>query len=55
MRNGYANWEKGSIVTYHLVIFDFDGTLADSFSWFFHVFDTLAERSRFPLCLAVFC
>ena len=29
------------------MIFDFDGTLADSFPWFLHVFDTLAERYRF--------
>ncbi len=34
-------------MTYTLVIFDFDGTLADSFPWFLHVFDTLAERYRF--------
>ncbi len=34
-------------MTYKLVIFDFDGTLADSFPWFLHVFDTLAERYRF--------
>jgi phosphoglycolate phosphatase len=32
---------------YQLVIFDFDGTLADSFPWFLHVFDTLAARYRF--------
>jgi phosphoglycolate phosphatase len=32
---------------YQLVIFDFDGTLADSFPWFLQVFDTLAERYRF--------
>ena len=36
-----------SVVTYHLVIFDFDGTLADSFPWFVKVFDTLAERYHF--------
>ncbi len=34
-------------MTYQLVIFDFDGTLADSFPWFLGVFDTLAERYRF--------
>ncbi len=34
-------------MTYQLVIFDVDGTLADSFPWFLHVFDTLAERYRF--------
>ncbi len=32
---------------YKLVIFDFDGTLADSFPWFVQVFDTIAERSRY--------
>jgi phosphoglycolate phosphatase len=39
--------DKRNIVTYKLVIFDFDGTLADSFPWFLHVFDTLAARYRF--------
>lgn len=39
---------KENAVTYKLVIFDFDGTLADSFPWFQRVFDTLAERYRFP-------
>ncbi len=34
-------------MTYKLVIFDFDGTLADSFPWFVKVFDTLAERYRY--------
>jgi phosphoglycolate phosphatase len=32
---------------YHLVIFDFDGTLADSFPWFLGVFNTVADRYRF--------
>lgn len=32
---------------YPLVIFDFDGTLADSFPWFLEVFDHLAERFGF--------
>ena len=32
---------------YRLVIFDFDGTLADSFGWFLDVFDTVADRFRF--------
>ncbi|BBF82200.1 HAD hydrolase-like protein [Asticcacaulis excentricus] len=32
---------------YRLVIFDFDGTLADSFPWFLEVFDHLAERFGF--------
>jgi phosphoglycolate phosphatase len=40
-------WGKDSDVTYKLIIFDFDGTLADSFPWFVQVFDTLAERYRF--------
>jgi phosphoglycolate phosphatase len=30
-----------------LVIFDFDGTLADSFGWFLDVGDALADRHRF--------
>ncbi|MBW8732820.1 MAG: HAD hydrolase-like protein [Asticcacaulis sp.] len=30
-----------------LIIFDFDGTLADSFPWFLDVFDTIADRFRF--------
>ena len=29
---------------YRLVIFDFDGTLADSFGWFLDVFDAVADR-----------
>jgi phosphoglycolate phosphatase len=32
---------------YKLVIFDVDGTLADSFPWFLSVFTTLAERYRY--------
>ena len=32
---------------YRLVIFDFDGTLADSFGWFLGALDQLAERHRF--------
>lgn len=38
---------KDDNVTYKLVIFDFDGTLADSFPWFLDVFDILAERFKF--------
>jgi phosphoglycolate phosphatase len=30
-----------------LVIFDFDGTLADSFGWFLDISDALADRYRF--------
>lgn len=30
-----------------LVIFDFDGTLADSFPWFLDTFDTIADRFDF--------
>ncbi len=32
---------------YDLLIFDFDGTLADSFPFFLQVFDTLADTHRF--------
>ena len=32
---------------YRLVIFDFDGTLADSFPWFVRVFNEVADRFRF--------
>lgn len=32
---------------YKLVIFDFDGTLADSLPWFIEVFDTLADKFAF--------
>ena len=34
-------------MTYKLVIFDFDGTLADSFSWFVHNVNRAADRFRF--------
>jgi phosphoglycolate phosphatase len=30
-----------------LVMFDFDGTLADSFAWFLEVSDAIADRFRF--------
>jgi phosphoglycolate phosphatase len=32
---------------YKLVIFDFDGTLADSFPWFIHIVNTVAARYNF--------
>jgi phosphoglycolate phosphatase len=32
---------------YQLVIFDFDGTLADSFPWFMEVFDQISDRFHF--------
>ena len=32
---------------YKLAIFDFDGTLADSFPWFVEIFDLVADRYRF--------
>lgn len=32
---------------YRLLIFDFDGTLADSFPWFLRVFNEVADRYRF--------
>ncbi|CCG41707.1 HAD hydrolase-like protein [Magnetospirillum molischianum] len=34
-------------MTSRLVIFDFDGTLADSFGWFLTVLDDVAKRYRF--------
>jgi phosphoglycolate phosphatase len=34
-------------VTPQLIIFDFDGTLADSFGWFLDVADQVADRYRF--------
>ncbi len=35
------------MMKYKLAIFDFDGTLADSFPWFLSVFNTVADRYRF--------
>src|SRR4051812_41545066 len=32
---------------YKLIIFDFDGTLADTFPWFLQVANTVADRYRF--------
>jgi len=34
-------------VTYRLVIFDFDGTLADTFPWFVSVIDEVADKFQF--------
>lgn len=34
-------------MTYDLAIFDFDGTLADTFPFFLSVFNTIADRHRF--------
>ena len=34
-------------INYKLAIFDFDGTLADSFPWFLSVFDEVADRFEF--------
>jgi phosphoglycolate phosphatase len=36
------------MIHYRLVIFDFDGTLADSFPWFASNFNDLADRYRLP-------
>jgi len=33
---------------YKLIIFDFDGTLADSFPWFISIYDELAQRFKLP-------
>lgn len=39
-------------MSYQLVIFDFDGTLADSFPWFLHVVNTVAHTYHFnPILL----
>lgn len=39
--------EQDVTTRYRLVIFDFDGTLADSFPWFIGVVNGVAERYRF--------
>lgn len=39
--------QKGSDARYELAIFDFDGTLADSFPFFVSIINTLAERYSF--------
>lgn len=38
---------QGSAPPYRLAIFDFDGTLADTFEWFLSVADQTADRHRF--------
>lgn len=38
---------------YKLVIFDFDGTLADSFPWLTGVVDRVAEKFQFPKTVCV--
>ncbi len=35
-------------MNYRLVIFDFDGTLADSYGWFLSVFEDLSKRFQLP-------
>jgi phosphoglycolate phosphatase len=37
----------GGAMQYKLVIFDFDGTLADSKAWFLEIVDEVADRFRF--------
>ena len=39
--------ERDGTVKYRLAIFDFDGTLADSFPWFVRVVNGVADRYRF--------
>ncbi len=39
--------EQDGAVKYRLAIFDFDGTLADSFPWFIRVVNGVADRYRF--------
>jgi phosphoglycolate phosphatase len=39
--------EQDGAVKYRLAIFDFDGTLADSFPWFVRVVNGVADRYRF--------
>ncbi len=39
--------KKHLVVKYDLVIFDFDGTLADTFQWFIGVINDVADRYRF--------
>ncbi len=39
--------DRAQLPRYDLLIFDFDGTLADSFPFFLEAFDTLADAHRF--------
>jgi phosphoglycolate phosphatase len=45
MKDAHSTHEKGvaESLTYKLVIFDFDGTLADTFPWFLSVVDQVAD------------
>lgn len=38
---------RSILVKYQLVIFDFDGTLANSFPWFVGVFNSIADKYKF--------
>jgi phosphoglycolate phosphatase len=46
-RNCQSKKEGRHVQNYKLVIFDFDGTLADSFRWFVSTVNQVAERFRF--------
>jgi phosphoglycolate phosphatase len=45
--NLHLNQRQKQLTRYQLVIFDFDGTLADSFPFFASVFNQLAQQYRF--------
>jgi phosphoglycolate phosphatase len=48
MRGGvHRPTEGAAMARYKLVVFDFDGTLADSGPWFMRVLNQVAERHRF--------
>jgi phosphoglycolate phosphatase len=40
-------YEQGATVKYKLVIFDFDGTIANSLPWFLHLANTIADTFKF--------
>lgn len=42
-----ADFGVNAVVTYKLAIFDFDGTLADTFPWFSYVLNGVANTFRF--------